>query len=202
MSLHLVDSPAPPPPAFELPPLNLRRRATRPGASHLEISFASPASLTKAVRRIASEEGLPTEVWVGMAIESERAVEAARQADKGEELRGYLDDLAATPATPVPGGAGRLGEFARALRALGRDPRQGVGEVAGRGGGAELLTAKVPYQALTAWRRAAIEASEAFDAWAVGRLGRLPRRRLIWEAKAAEEGATLAEWVLLYAARR
>jgi hypothetical protein len=201
MPLRLVDSLAPSPQAFELAPFDLRRQATRPGVSHLEIDFDAPTVLAEAVRTIAAEEGLPDDVWVGLVIESERAVEVPCPDGSTEDFRGHLDDLASTSGAPVPGGAARLGEFGKALRAAASRPRQSQGSrlpVTER----SQLTAKVPYQALTAWRRAAIEHAQPFDTWAVERLEPLPRARFLWEATAAERGETLAEWVLLYAARR
>jgi hypothetical protein len=64
------------------------------------------------------------------------------------------------------------------------------------------MTALIPYQAITAWRRDAIEEAQPFEEWAAERLRLLPRDRSLWEAAAAERGETLGEWVLLHAARR
>ena len=202
MSLHLIESPPPAPQAFELTPIDLRRQPTRPGVTYSEIDFRVPIDLARTAVEIAADEGLQGSVWVGLVIESERIVGQACDGEhQAEKLRSYLDELARTPSPPVPGGAARLTEFGKALRGAARRPEQGPA-VAQRIAEQPRLTARAPYQALTAWRRAAIGSGQRLDKWAAGRLLRLPRARFLWEASAAERGETLAEWVLVHATRR
>jgi hypothetical protein len=202
MSLHLVDSPPPTPPAFELAPIDLRRQLTRPGVTHTEVELQVGVELAEAASRVAIEEGLSIPVWIGFVVESERAVEQACS-DKREidELRGCLDRMARASSPPIPGGATRLAEFGKALRNVGETPPQRSAARLDLRTAAKI-SARVPYQVVTAWRLAAIESGQPVDAWAIDHLRRLPRGRFRWEAAAAERGETLAEWVLVQAARR
>jgi hypothetical protein len=201
MTLRLLESAPPPPPAFEVAPIELRRHPTRPSVTHVDIELELPIDLARGADELAAEEGLATTVWVALVIESERAVRRACGNDsQADELRDRLDELARTPVAPVPGGAARLGAFGKALRGAGSDagplPKRPVAIHP------ERLSARAPYQALTAWRDAAIGEGQRLDEWAAERLRWLPRGRFLWEASAAERGETLAEWVLAQAARR
>lgn len=196
--LRLVDFLPPPPPAFEREPIDLRRQPTRPGVTHSEIQLRLPVELATKVLANAAEERLPVAVWAGLVIESERALDQAqREGQQAEALRDELDRLARVQQPPVPGAASRLAEFGRSLRKDQRRP-----ELAPDLQNSARLVARVPYPALTAWRRAAIESGQSVDEWATAKLTQLPRVRYLWEASAAERGETLAEWVLVQAARR
>jgi len=201
MRLRLVEPLSPRPPVFELAPVDLRRQPTRPGVTHSTIEFDGRRELALAAARISARAGLPSAVWIGLVIESERAL-GQLHGDQREagKLRERLDELARRAEVPVPGAAVRLAAYGRALRsAVPREDRQAALYPAGA---TVRLTARVPYQAVIAWRRAAIERGQALEVWANERLGSLPRDRSLWEAAAAERGETLAEWVVLHAARR
>lgn len=196
--LRLVDSPSPTPPAFERDPIELRRQPTRPGVTHSEIGLRLPVELATNVLVSAAEERIPVAVWIGFVIESERALNQARsEGQQVDALCDELDQLARVPQPPVPGAARRLAEFGRSLRDAQQRP-----ELAPDLQNPGQLVARVPYPALTAWRRAAIECGQSVDGWAAARLAGLPRVRYLWEASAAERGETLAEWVFVHAARR
>jgi hypothetical protein len=202
MGLRLVHSIPPPPPAFELPRIDLERQPTRPGVTHTKIEFGAPAGLARQAMEIARQEGLPDPVWVGLVIESERVIrQACEDQHQAAELRGYLDRVARAPSSSVPGAARRLTEFGKALRGARARPAQRT-MLAPDLSGSARMAALIPYQAITAWRRDAIEKAQPFEVWAAERLRLLPRDRLLWEAAAAERGETLGEWVLLHAARR
>lgn len=202
MSLRLVDPLPPTPLAFELAPIDLQRQPTRPGVTQTEIELQVGTELMEAASQAATEEGLSVSVWIGFVIESERAVrQACGENREIDELRERLDGMARELNPPIPGAATRLAEFGRALRNAAMAPTQG----SAMGGNLRTparLSARVPYQAVTAWRLAAIENGQPVNAWAIKHLQRLPRGRFRWEAAAAERGETLAEWVLVQAARR
>lgn len=198
MTLRLVDSRPPPPPAFEREPIDLRRQPTRPGVTHSEIELRLPVDLATKVLASAAEERIPVAVWIALVIESGRALDQTwREGWQVEALCDELDQLARVSQPPVPGGASRLAEFGRSLRDDQRRPKLGP-----EAQNPARLVARVPNPALTAWRRAAIESGLSVDGWAAARLARLPRVRYLWEASAAERGETLAEWVFVHAARR
>jgi len=196
--LRLVESAPPPPPAFEREPIDLRRQPIRPGVTHSEIELRLPVDLGVKVSASATEERIPVAVWIGLVIESTRALDQARrEGQRIGALDDELDQLARVPQPPVPGAASRLAEFGRSLRDDHRrpEPERDLNHPG-------PLVARVPYPALTAWRLAAIESGQSVDDWAAAALAQLPRARYLWEASAAERGETLAEWVFVHAARR
>lgn len=201
MHLRLVASPPPQPSAFELPPVDLRVRPTRPGVTHSKLQLRLPGRLAAGAEAVAGTEGLSRSVWIGLVAESERAVgQAAASHEAAAALRAWLDELAAEPSDPVPGAPARLGSFAKELRRLGRGP--GAQWEAPEGSESPVaVEAMAPYSSVGAWRRSAIEAGQSLDTWAAERLRNLPSGRGLWEASAAERGETLAEWVLAQAAR-
>jgi hypothetical protein len=159
--------------------------------------------LAATVGELARSEGLREDAWIGLAIESERAVRlaAATEADAAQ-LRQQLDELAQKRSVPIPGGPVRLTNFSAALRQLGgkNEARPAATMIATSE--ETVLRASLPYQSVGAWRRYAIESSQSLDAWAIEHLEELPRNRFLWEATAAERGETLVEWVLAQATRR
>lgn len=194
MSLRLIASaPTAEPSGFDLPPYELSRLPTRPGVSHTEIPLKLPDAVAEAAVSLAASAGLPTVVWLGLAVESERAIAGLGLSHPASAaLRSQLDTLAAGPIDPVMGGAQQLASFARSLRTA---PRSG--KPAG-----EPTSAKIPYSSRSAWRLAAIEAEETLDSWAARLLGHATPRRALWEAAAAERGVALPEWILGHCARR
>jgi len=203
MHLRLVETAPPAPDAFEVPAVDLRKRPTRPGVTQAELTLRVSQHLAMAVGDLARSEGLREDAWIGLAIESERAVgQAAATESDAELLRGHLDTQAKERAMPIPGGPVRLNKFAVALRELGGTHNSSVSVLAAAGDDGAVLKASLPYQSVGAWRRCAIESGQSLDAWAAERLVEPPRGRLLWEAAAAERGETLVEWVLTQATRR
>lgn len=144
---------------------------------------------------LAASDGLPTTVWLGLAVESERAIAALGLSDLGSAaIRSRLDKLAGRPTDTLVGGARQLASFAKALRMTAPRPVQPAGE--------PPSSARIPYGSRSAWILAAIEAGETLDNWASRLLGYATPRRALWEAAAAERGETLPEWILRQTARR
>jgi hypothetical protein len=194
MTLRLIASASTAEPsAFDLPPYQLSRQPTRPGVSHTEIPLKLPDAVVEAVVPLAASDGVPTAVWLGLAVESERAIAGLGLSGPASAgLRSQLDDFAARPIDPVMGGAQQLASFAMSLRTA---PRSGKSM-------GEPTSARVPYGSRTIWRLAATEAEETVDSWAARLLVQATPRRALWEAAAAERGVTLPEWILGHCARR
>jgi len=167
----------------------------RPGLAHEAVTLTLDARLAAAVERGAAVEGLPTPLWAGLAIESERALRA-RAHDTGlaaTALERALDAAADATGCLAAGRGRRLVRYGLALR--GRGPRE-------MGPPCRRLTIAVPQHTLTAWELAATLEGQAVDGWAAASLEALPAGRPRWEYAAALAGQTLAEWVAVQAARR
>jgi hypothetical protein len=203
MSLYLVDVEPPHRERFEAPQRDLRRLPARPGVSQSVLTLKISATLAAAIGDAASEESFREDAWIGVVVESERAVRLAAQVDGDvEEVRTHLDEIAARPLPPLPGAPLRSSSFAAAVRALRPRTDQVVTRLRAHNEDEVTIRASVPLHAASAWRRAAIEAQMPLGAWASDQLRALPRRRLLWEAAAVEAGETLASWVLAQDARR
>jgi hypothetical protein len=168
----------------------------RPGLAHAAVTLTLDAKLAEAVEGGAAVDGLPTPLWAGLAIESERAVRALAQGT-GIDTTALERTLAAaavhTAHTLVAQRGRRLARYALALRTCGaretERPRQ-------------RLTVAVPQHTLTAWELAAAVERQSVVDWAVARLASLPAGRARWESAAAQAGQTLGEWIAVQAARR
>ena len=204
MSLYLVDAPSPPLERFEATERDLRRLPARPGVSQFSLTFKVSAPLATAIGDAAREEGFREDAWIGVVVESERAVRLAAQIDgNAEDVRTYLDEVAAKPLPPLPGAPLRSNSFAAAVRALPPHNDQPVSRLRPRKEDeVTMVRASVPLHTASAWRRAAIEAQQPLGVWVSGHLKVIPRRRLLWEAAAVEAGEALASWVLAQDARR
>ena len=203
MTLYLVDVELPRRERFEAPERNLRRLPARPGVSQSPLTFKISAKLATAVGNAAREKSFREDAWIGVVVESERAVRLAAQVDGDvEDLRTHLDEVAARPLPPIPGAPLRSSSFAAAVRALRPRTDQVVTRLRAHDEDEVTIRASVPLHAASAWRRAAIEAQMPLGAWASHHLSAIPRRRLLWEAAAVEAGEALAAWVLTQDARR
>jgi len=203
MGLQLVDTTPPISSSFEIPDCDLRRVPTRPGVSQMRLSLRIPAELAAAVGDAAREEGLREDAWIGLVVESERALRlAAPDGSEAEALSAHLDEVAASRLPPVPGAPARASGFAAALRDLRRHEDAEVRRLAPPGRTDAMVSVRLPGYAVIAWRRGAIEARQALGEWVAEHLRALPRGRALWEAGAVEAGQTLAEWVLAQDARR
>lgn len=103
MSLYLIDVESPNRERFEVPERDLRRLPARPGVSQSSLTFKVSGLLAAAVGDAAREESFREDAWIGVVIESERAVRFAAQVDGDvEDVRTHLDEVAATPPSPSP----------------------------------------------------------------------------------------------------
>jgi hypothetical protein len=149
----------------------------RPGMAYETVELELPPTATVIVRELAGLDGLPVGLWAALAVESERA--------RGEADADALDEAARELAPPPPYPS-RLTAYAAALRAA--RPVEPV---------REPIAMPVAHHTLLAWTHAA---EGSLLAWICTLLERMPRRRHLWEAAAAERGLTLAEWVITRAA--
>lgn len=168
----------------------------RPGFAHAAVTLTLDAKLAEAVEAAAAADGLPTPLWAGLAIESERAVRALAQAT-GIDTAALEQTLAAAAvhtAETLAGQRGRrLARYALALRTCGaRKPERPR----------KRLTVAVALHTLTAWELAAAVERQSVGDWAAARLASLPTGRARWESAAAQAGQTLGEWIAVQAARR
>jgi hypothetical protein len=175
---------------------DLRVHSLRPGLAHERLEIALDRDPASAVEAAASADGVPSELWAAIAIESERALRTAAAATgvARDHLEAALNNAAAHPQTVTAAGRGRrLAGYARALRHGDADTPIGA---------ARRLTIIVAYHTLFAWELEAAYAGASVESWASALLAVMPQGRLRWEAAAAETGQTLGEWVALQAARR
>ena len=149
----------------------------RPGMAHETVKLELPPTPTVILCELAALDGLPVGLWAAIAVEAERA--------RGDADAAALDEAAREAAPPAPYPT-RLTEYAAALRAA-RQHRPVRAPI----------VMPVPYHTLLAWSHAA---EGSLLAWICALLERMPRRRHLWEAAAAERGQTLAEWVAIRAA--
>jgi hypothetical protein len=182
--------------AYRAPAFDLTFHPLRPGFAHEAVTLALDARRAEAVERGAAAEGLPTPLWTGLVIESERALQAvARDAGiNATTLGNSLNGAAArTTAGLAVQRSRRLGRYALALQRCG--PRNAHPPC-------QRLTIAVPQHTLTAWELAAGLERTTVEPWATAHLETLPEGRHHWESAAAQAGQTLGEWIALQAARR
>jgi len=181
--------------AYDPAPFELDLDQLRPGLAHEPLMLVLDDAIARLAESRAAADGLATPLWSVLAVESERALRDAAAAIGWQpgELADQLDGTAAAGGTPgVVQRRRRLGRYAMALR---QSERRQCAPASSR-----LLLA-VPYHSLLAWELAAMAEGESTEAWAINRLEALPTGRGWWEAAAATDGQTLAEWIGLQAAR-
>lgn len=151
-------------------------------------------SIARRVREYAGAR-LPLELALYIAVEAERALAEAVEVVGvlRDELVEFLDAAAA-------GGAERgprhmltrpLAEYAAAVGA-------GLPEVDASNAALRIRT---PHRVAALWAHAAAGAGVPLDHWLADAVGRASADRTPWEVAAACSGRTLAEWVLVQAAR-
>jgi hypothetical protein len=194
--LHLLEGGDPTTVAASSPqPFDLSAQWTRPGVAHEPLAARLDGALAHAVSEAASGDGVDIAAWVVLTVESERSLDALALAPRERDLlTRFLDEEAAQPAPGFIGGAARLRAYAAALRRLRSAP---LPQSLSR----QLILA-VPYHSASAWARSAAAANCSPQEWVATVVARLPRRRHLWEAVAAEQGSTLGEWIALQAAWR
>jgi hypothetical protein len=176
-------------------PFDLAVQSTRPGIAYQPVELDLSWDLAADVERRAAECGLSAAVWGAVTIEAERALRQACQAmpSRRHEVIQALDRAAETGTSSIASGpGGRLLAYATQLRSARHRP---VAQTR------ERLSLPVPYNCLLGWRHAAAAQGQRVEDWAHSVLASETRHALLWEAAAAESGATLAEWTLLQAAR-
>jgi hypothetical protein len=180
--------------SFKPPPYRLGERAQRPGELADLLVLELDERTLEHAGALASAAALPVPLMVVIAAESERALREAATAGELDlaDLVEALDAAAASASTsgfdPPP--ARRLRAYAAALRS------GGYPKPSGR---AELV---VPHRVLARWNLVAQGASLTLDAWLSGVVAGATPGRECWEAEAAGQGQTLAEWIGLQALKR
>jgi len=168
-------------------PMLLGPRSRRPGLAHEEIALSLDYAVAETCAIAAAREGLPTALWAVIAIESERAFRLVCDDTDVATARPRLNALARTRRHSSAHGT-RLGAYAAALRLANK--KVPVVE--------HSLRLLVPYHSLLSWRIAARDSGRALQDWATGILTHPPSGRGLWEAAAAEQGSTVAEWIAVH----
>lgn len=177
-------------------PFDLDLHPLRPGLSHESVQLVLEPRLADGVERAAAADGLPTSLWAGIAIESERALGVLARDTNSETaaLASFLDDAAFQRYDGLVHQRGRrLVRYALAVR--GPAPRE-------REQAQRPLIVPVAQHSLIAWELAAGAEGETVEQWAAKTVARLPANRGRWESAAALAGQTLGEWIAAQAARR
>ena len=173
--------------------MQLDVRSRRPGVAHEEIELHCIGAAAAAACAGAAYDRLPVPLWSLIAIESERALQAAAPDDPARsKLAARLDWVARMPPPDVPRET-RLHAWAVALRCPPDSLCYGspTPEVT-----LELI---VPYHTLLAWELAANRVGLPLTEWACISIAGAGLGRRLWEAAAAEAGCTLGEWIALSA---
>ncbi len=177
-------------------PFDLAVQPLRPGVAHESLALVLDPRLADAVEWAAAADGLPTSLWAGIAIESERALITLATAINADPtaLATVLDDAARQRPDGLAHHRGRrLVRYALALRDC--SPREPVRAQS-------PLNISVAQDALIAWELAGAALGQCAEQWAAVCLSRLPGARGRWESAAALVGQTVGEWVATQAARR
>jgi hypothetical protein len=182
-------------PAFDPLPVALSERTQRPGELADLVAIQLSAELRVHVEALASRARMPLHLWAVIAVEAERALAEVAGAGSAAELAAAFDAAAGTAPTsefsPMPARA--LRAYAAALRASAwrRSPRQ-----------KPELNLVVVDRLRARWSLEAQAAGLTLPTWIAARLASAEVGREHWEAQAAFEGRTLAEWAALQALKR
>lgn len=148
----------------------------------------------EAAARTASEverTGVPTPLWLRLAVEAARHVfaAAARGGISPEQIIGSLDEAAAGSAGSVRAVQSRRHcEYARLLRTASSRRRDWVMP-------SRYVEVAAPDALLTAWALEAAQVAVDLSEFVSARVVEAPLECVTWEAAAAEEGRSLAEWI-------
>ena len=179
---------------FDRPPLSLRAQPQRPGELTDLVDVAVDPDV---LARLAHEGrvGLPRELALYIAVEAERAlVEAATL--YGLEAAVLADDLDdAASAIPVRGPqhvlVRPLQEYAAALEGGIDHPDERDAPV----------RVRVPHHVAARWAQSAAATGLPLERWVARILERASGARVNWEVAASRTARSLAEWILVQAAR-
>jgi hypothetical protein len=181
--------------AFEPPPFSLRFQPQRPGELSELIDVPLETAAADRIRAQAGSVGLPIELAIYIAIESERALEEAAVSVglSRETVAEFLDAVAARALDR----RGPRHVLVRPLEDYAAAIARGLTASAAPG----HLYARVPQLVAARWAHEAAASGVPLEHWVEQAAGRTSVVRVPWEAAAAREGRTLGEWVLLQAAR-
>jgi hypothetical protein len=135
----------------------------------------------------ASDDGLPEELWVRIAVESSRLVSeiASLSGEPREHVASIIDGVAADDGVPRPAeaAAGALRRYATELA----NPRGGAS-------GASELALHLPEEMAGTWSRTAARERLGLAEWVAKRLDEAPTGCVEWEMAAAGGCQSLGEW--------
>lgn len=173
---------------------SLRAPRCRPTEWPVAVVFRPSTEGLELARERALTARVPVELWVRLAIDTERLLEelVATGVASRYEFAATLD-LASVPApsTDVVAVPGPLAEYVRAIR--GGDPGTPPGDVL------ELL---LPEDLAGRWSQAASSSGAAREEWMERHLAASSGNPVIWEIAAAEKCLTLTEWCYASALKR
>lgn len=174
----------------------MRAQPQRPGelTELIDVGLAPNSGVFVRLER-ESPVSLPRELAIYIAVEAERALQESAMlfAVDAIDLAADLDEAAAAvPARDLRHALARpLLEYATALGA-------GISRLEE---GDTAIRARVPHQVAAHWTQAAAASGVSFERWLAQILERSSGARISWEAAAAQSARSLAEWVLIQAAR-
>jgi hypothetical protein len=179
---------------FDRPPFSLRAQPQRPGELTDLVDIAVGADVLVRLEREA-RVALPRELALYIAVEAERALQeaAALFGVEAVDLAADLDEAAS--AIPVRGPrrvlVRPLQEYAAALEA----------GIDGLDASDASVRARVPHHVAARWAQSAAPGGLSIERWVMQILERASGARANWEVAAARSARSLAEWVLVQAAR-
>jgi hypothetical protein len=182
-------------PQFAPPAVVLNERTQRPGELADVVPIELSGDLANRVNALAQRQGMPPALCVVIAVEAARALHEVATATgaAASEVADWLDVAAAIapPAEFEPPAARPLRAYARALETA-RYKSRSVRRL-------ELI---VPDRLRARWSLAAQNAGLTVEVWITVQLAAARPGTERWEAQAAAEARTLAEWVAFQALSR
>jgi hypothetical protein len=184
------------PPSFAPPPRLLDPGTQRPGELAGLVELDVDRALVEHLEQLAAVSGLPVALVATINVEAERVL--GELSTLGLDRPSLVADLDAAAqleddATIAPRRLRALRGYAAALRSGGYRARTEADT---------SLVLTVPDRLLACWSAAAQQNGITLETWVAGQLGRSAPGREAWEARAAYEARTLAEWATLQALRR
>jgi hypothetical protein len=172
----------------------LRAQPQRPGQLTDLVDIAVGSDV---LARIAEEThvALPRELALYLAVEAERALQeaAALLGVEAVDLAERLDEAASAISVRGPRHV-----LVRALEEYAAALENGIDRLDESGATAR---ARVPHQVAARWARSAAASGLSLDHWVAQMVESGSGARVNWEVAAARSARSLAEWVLVQAAR-
>jgi hypothetical protein len=179
---------------FDRPPFSLRAQPQRPGELTDLVDVAvDPNVLVRFERE--SRVALPRELALYIAVEAERALQeaAALLGVEAVGLAAHLDEAAS--AIPARGPRHML---VRPLQEYAAALEDGIDRLDESDA---TVRARVPHHVAARWARSAAASGLSIERWVAQILESASGARVNWEVAAARSARSLAEWVLVQAAR-